>query len=219
MTFTRPNNSYLMNPPGMLESGISVSALKCEVSQLLTGEWGTQYKRHYGDVQPTYSKISLLVYEWPLIRKQNLVYEWVNFYKFEPKLAQILKIFLEKSGDFAQNLTQNGSNWYINGSLFLEKKLYLYGSTFKFRVGTSLPKPKLSTPVGTDWLTDLHDRLVIKLSGMQNSADIWLHICHRHCIIGHSGDLYKCQSLQEFSGKTTMDYVACDFISVFLLNI
>ena len=33
------------------------------------------------------------------------------------------------------------------GHFFL-KNWYLYGSTFKFRGGTSLPKPNLSTPPG-----------------------------------------------------------------------
>ena len=32
---------------------------------------------------------------------QNLEYEWVDFSKFEPKFAQILKKILEKSGNFA----------------------------------------------------------------------------------------------------------------------
>ena len=31
---------------------------------------------------------------------------------------------------------------------FFLKKWYLYGSTFKFRGGTSLPKPNLNTPLG-----------------------------------------------------------------------
>ena len=64
-------------------------------------------------------------------KTQNLVYEWVDFSKFEPKLAQLFTK-MEKSGDFAQNLFQNWADWYMNESLFLEKNWYLYGSTFNF---------------------------------------------------------------------------------------
>ena len=54
---------------------------------------GTQYKRHYGDVPPTWVAKSASWYmnESPY-KMQNLVYEWVdfqNFPKFEPKLAKI----------------------------------------------------------------------------------------------------------------------------------
>ena len=81
---------------------------------------------------------------------QNLVYERVDFSEFSQILSQNwlkFKKILEKLGDFAQNLAQNWSDWYMNGSLFLEN-WYLYGSTFKFCGGTSLPKPNLSTPRG-----------------------------------------------------------------------
>ena len=67
-----------------------------------------------------------------------------NFFKF--------KKILEKSGDFAQNLAQNWPDQNMNGSLFLEK-LVLYGSTFKFRGGMSLPKPNLSITPYTDQCT------------------------------------------------------------------
>ena len=56
---------------------------------------GTQYKRPYGDVPP--SKISLSVYEWPLIKCKiwymNGLIFFAIFPKFEPKLAQISENF------------------------------------------------------------------------------------------------------------------------------
>ena len=51
----------------------------------------------------------------------------------------------EKLGDFAQYLAQNWFDWYMNGSLFLEKLLFVW-VYFQFRCITSLPKPNLSTP-------------------------------------------------------------------------
>ena len=47
----------------------------------------------------TGSKISLWVYDWHLVKMQNLVYEWVNFSKFSQIWAKIEKI-LEKIGPF-----------------------------------------------------------------------------------------------------------------------
>ena len=79
---------------------------------------------------------------------QNLVYEWVEFSKAPQIWAKI-----------GSNLRKFGKNRVIlikiwpkirpigiwMGRFFL-KNWYLYGSTFKFRGGTSLPKPNLSTP-------------------------------------------------------------------------
>ena len=73
------------------------------------------------------------------------------FFKSSPNLSQNwlkFKKILEKLGDLAQNLAKNWTNWYMNGSLFFEKLVFLHGSTFKFRGSTSLPKPNLSTPRG-----------------------------------------------------------------------
>ena len=91
---------------------------------------------------------------------QNLVYKWVDFSKFSQILAKIgsnlgkierfwlkFKKIWEKSGDFVKNLAHSWADWYKNGSLFLEN-WYLYGSTIKFRGGTSLSKPNLSYPPG-----------------------------------------------------------------------
>ena len=74
-------------------------------------------------------------------KMHNLVYEWVDFSKFAQIYWLKFKNTLEKSGNVAQNLTKNWTDWY-NGHFFL-KNWYLYGSAFKFRSGTSLPKPNL----------------------------------------------------------------------------
>ena len=86
------------------------------------------------------SKISsLLVYEWPLI-KPRICY--MNGWIFENCL-KFIKIW--------------SKIWLISiwMSHFFLKNWYFYGSTFKFRGGTSLSKPNLSTsappPGGTDW--------------------------------------------------------------------
>ena len=71
-----------------------------------------------------------------------------SVFKICPNLSQNwlkFKKILEKSSDFAQNLARNWTDWYMNELLFLEN-WYLYGSTFKFRGGTSIPNPNLSTP-------------------------------------------------------------------------
>ena len=47
-----------------------------------------------------------------------------NFPKFKPGLN--LGKILEKSGDFAQDLAQNWADLYINGSLFLEKLVFVW---------------------------------------------------------------------------------------------
>ena len=52
-----------------------------------------------------------------------------RFFKISPNLSQNWLKFqkiLEKSGDFAQNLAQNWSDWYMNGSLFIEKLVFVW---------------------------------------------------------------------------------------------
>ena len=76
------------------------------------------------------SKISLLVYEWPLIKCkiwymngsifQNLSQNWLKFKKI-----------LEKIGNFVQNFAYEWQFGIWMGYFFLEN-WYLYGSTFKF---------------------------------------------------------------------------------------
>ena len=41
-----------------------------------------------------------------------------RFFKSSPNL--------EKSGDFAQNLAKNWTDWYMNGSLFLENLVFVW---------------------------------------------------------------------------------------------
>ena len=45
---------------------------------------------------------------------QNLSQNWFK-----------IKKIWEKSSDFAQNLAQNPADWYMNGSLFLEKLVFV----------------------------------------------------------------------------------------------
>ena len=74
------------------------------------------------------SKISLLVYEWSLIKCQ-IWYVNGSIYKSFPNLSQIglnLRKFWKKLCDFVQNLFGNWSNWYMNGSLFLEKLVFVW---------------------------------------------------------------------------------------------
>ena len=47
------------------------------------------------------------------------------FQNFSQNWLKSNKIY-EKSGDFAQYLAQNWFNWYINGSLFLEKLVFVW---------------------------------------------------------------------------------------------
>ena len=79
-------------------------------------------------------------------KMQNLVYEWVDFSKFGQIWAKIgsnLRKFLFKIWP------KIGPIGIWMGYFFL-KNWYLYGSTFKFCGGTSLPKPNLSTPPDLD---------------------------------------------------------------------
>ena len=79
---------------------------------------------------------------------QNLVYEWVDFSEFGQIWAKIGSNFRK----FWKKLVILFKIWPkirpigIWMGYFFLKKWYLYGSTFKFRGGTSLPKPNLSTP-------------------------------------------------------------------------
>ena len=83
---------------------------------------------------------------------QNLVHEWVDFSKIFPNLSQNglkFKKILEKWGGFAQNLVQNWSNWYMNGSLFLEKLVFVwaYFQIPRWHIPT---KTKLEYPLPPD---------------------------------------------------------------------
>ena len=93
----------------------------------------------------------------PLYKMQNLVYVWVDFSKFGQIWAKIgsnLRKFWKKWVILFKIWPKIGLIGKWMGYFFL-KNWYLYGSTFKFSGGTSLPKPNLSTPPGggyTIWL-------------------------------------------------------------------
>ena len=69
---------------------------------------------------------------------QNLSQNWLKFKKI-----------LEKSHDIAQNLVQNWTDRYMNGSLFLEKVVFVlvYFQILQRHVPT---KTKLEYPPGLD---------------------------------------------------------------------
>ena len=69
----------------------------------------------------------------------NLGQNWLKFQKILEKLVILFKIW-----------SKIGPIGIWMGYFFL-KNWYLYGSTFKFHGGTSLPKPNLSTPGGQVW--------------------------------------------------------------------
>ena len=94
------------------------------------------------------SKISLLVYEWPLIKTQSLVYEWVDFSKIVPNLnPNWLKFgwFCSKVGPKLNRL-----DWNINGSLLLEKLVFVWVYFQILRWHVPVPtKTKLEYPPGS----------------------------------------------------------------------
>ena len=65
-------------------------------------------------------------------KTQNLVYEWVDFSQFSQIWAKIgsnLRKFLKNRAILLkiwENLVQNWADWYINGSLFLEKLVFVW---------------------------------------------------------------------------------------------
>ena len=94
------------------------------------------------------SKISLLVYEWPLIKcriwyMNGSIFQ--NFPKFEPKIGSNLRNFWKNLAILLKTWPKIWPTGIWMGHFFL-KNWYLYQSTFKFHGGTSLPKPNLSNP-------------------------------------------------------------------------
>ena len=77
---------------------------------------------------------------------QNFVYEWVNVSKFSrAKIGSNLRKFLKNQVILLKIWQKIGPIGIRMGHFFL-KNCDLYGSIFKFRSGTSLPNPNLSTP-------------------------------------------------------------------------
>ena len=68
---------------------------------------------------------------------RNLSQNWLKFKKI-----------LEKSGDFVQNLAKNWTDWYMNGSLFLEKLVFVW-VYFQIPWRHIPTKTKLEYPPGT----------------------------------------------------------------------
>ena len=96
---------------------------------------GTQYKRSYGDVPPTWKANSTSWYiNDPLF--YDIWYKWVIFSKIWGKFKKICKT----SSNFGQNLVQTWANWYMNGS----KSWYLYG--FKFSAACPYQNQTWVTP-------------------------------------------------------------------------
>ena len=98
-------------------------------------------KRPYGDVPPTWVAKSASWYiNDPLCRNWYMNGSIFQFFqKFEPNWFNLRKLEEKKSGDFGQNLAL----WYMNGSLFLGKLVYVWAK-FQISRGTFLPKQKLS---------------------------------------------------------------------------
>ena len=111
-------------------------------------------------------------------KMQNLVYEWVDFSKFGQIWAKIgsnLRKFRKKSVILFKIWPKIEPIGIWMGYFFL-KNWYLYGSTFKFRGGTSLPKQNLSTPPPpgcqhTRWRTQ-RNKPQNAVSLLDNSLDI-----------------------------------------------
>ena len=94
------------------------------------------------------------------------------FPKFEPILAQFFFFFkLEKSGDFAQNLTQNWADWYMNGYFFLNNCIFM-----GLLSNTTVARPYQNqtwVPPGKKGQSDCHLPQLFKTPSLP--LDIWLH--------------------------------------------
>ena len=105
-------------------------------------------------------------------KMQNLVYEWVDISKFSQiwaKSGSNSRKFLKNLAILLKILLKIGLIDIWMGHFFL-KNWYFYGSTFKFRRVTSLPKPNLSTP---HWLHNIQPR----------AAYLSIPFHHQHTIV------------------------------------
>ena len=98
---------------------------------------GTQYKRPYGDVPPTWVAKSASWYINDPLWNAKLVYEWVIFLKLKKIFG---RWFCSKFGPKLDQLI------YVWMGHFFLKNWYLYESIFKFHGSTSLLKSNLSNP-------------------------------------------------------------------------
>ena len=136
----------------------------------LAGEGYSVQKTLRGCATNMGSKISLLVYKWPLIKCKIWYINGVDFSKCSQiwaKIGWIIRKFWKKSGDFAQNL----ADWYMNGSFFSWKIGICLGLLSNFAVAYPY-QTKLKYPPGP--ISLLHDvvhkkvkvRLEISVSGL-----------------------------------------------------
>ena len=114
-------------------------------------------KRPYGDVPPTWVAESASWYMNDPLENAKFGIWMGRCFKISPNWSQNwlkFKKILEKSGDFAQNLMQNWSNWYMKGSLFLEKLVFVwvYFRILRWNIPT---KTKLEYPTGFPLFIDL----------------------------------------------------------------
>ena len=72
------------------------------------------------------------------------------------------KKILEKSGDFAQNLAKNWTDWYMNGLLFLEKLVFVW-VYFQIPWRHIPTNTKLEYPPGTEQ-TNKHTNATLPIS-------------------------------------------------------
>ena len=99
-----------------------------------------------GDVPNMGSKISLEVYQWPLIlliwhMNGYILKIWFKFFFFK----------LKKSGNLGQNLAP----WSVTALFLWKLYMYLYGSTFKFTVACPYKNQNLST-MGLNYHYSIH---------------------------------------------------------------
>ena len=113
------------------------------IFERMSGRYSVQ-KTLWGRATHMGSKISLLVYQWPLI----LCKIWYlngsikNFPKFESKLAQTLRKFEKKNQVIFVKI---GLTLYMSGSLFLQKLVFVW---VHFQIPSSTYKNQSWEPPG-----------------------------------------------------------------------
>ena len=102
------------------------------------------------------SKISLTVYQSStlILCKTGL---WYKFKKIGGG---------GEMGNFGQNLAQNLPDWYMNGSLFLWRLVFVW-IQFQIPSGISLRKPNLSSPPPPEWAE--------KIFRFYHNINLWFH--------------------------------------------